>query len=186
MCIVTFQHGKYLTQARAERSTKRAIGNLPNTPANGRTSPNRAPHEIEAMQKKRDEEAAKRKLIEGAARAEAKAKAIAAATETEERNIVPFEASGQATRNSAMESDAVPRSTATGDFDSHGATASTQGATATGSSMQSKATASGGDNLTGGSDGGGFSTLGGGTVPTLSSSITSATEDLPVKLVASG
>ncbi|CAN0218023.1 unnamed protein product, partial [Ectocarpus sp. 13 AM-2016] len=44
-----------------------------------------APHEIEAMQKKRDEEAAKRKLIERATRAEAKAKAIAAATETDER-----------------------------------------------------------------------------------------------------
>lgn len=138
------------------------------------------------MQKKRDDEAAKKKLVEGAARAEAKAKAIAAAKETAERSMVPFEASGQATRNSATESDTVAGSVATGDADSHGATASTQGATATGSSMQGKATALGAENPTGGSEGGGVSTLGGGTVPTLSSSITSATEDLPAKLVASG
>lgn len=140
----------------------------------------RAPHELDAVKQKRDKEAAERKQ-------RAKAKARAEAKAATESSMIPFEAAGPSTKQSTGDSTRMTKEVSmTGSMVSSfapGASVSAHGdATTPGSSIQGTG---GLENLDGGSKGG-VSSLESNSFPTFVSSITTATEDLPANVIASG
>lgn len=128
----------------------------------------RAPHELDARKQQRDKEAADKRAVKAAARAEAKA-----ATESA---MVPFDAGAPTTRSAGESTRTTTTAVSTVALDATTAESSTQ---------QGKGDLEESD---GGSKGGGVSSReeSGSLIPTLVSSITTATEDLPANVVASG